>query len=83
MCRIKDLHAGWFRIADPSVPVQSLCLKMTAENWSHARSNSDFSSLFRRIDSTKKRKLVASTKYDELYENPGKIRRSAKVEMQM
>lgn len=45
--------------------------------------NSDFSSLFRRIDTTKKRKLVTSTKYDELYENPGKIRRFAKVEMQM
>lgn len=31
----------------------------------------------------KKKNLVASTKYDELYENPGKIRRFAKVEMQM
>ena len=56
MCRIKDLHAGWFRIADPSVPVQSLCLKMTAGEWSYARSNSDFSTLFRRIDTTKKKK---------------------------
>lgn len=30
-----------------------------------------------------KKNLVASTKYDELYANPGKIRRFAKVEMQM